>query len=63
MYTLSRIGDAGFGGGENGLTVATELNKTLYDYGRHVEIFASLAPRLHRAAALQSTTASRSSGW
>jgi len=38
MYTLSRIGDAGFGGGENGLTVATELNKTLYDYGRHVEI-------------------------
>jgi hypothetical protein len=38
MYTLSRIGNAGFGGGENGLTVADELNKTLYDYGRHVEV-------------------------
>jgi hypothetical protein len=38
MYTLSRIGDAGFGGGENGLEVAKELDKTLYDYGRHVEI-------------------------
>ena len=38
MYTLSRIGNAGFGGGENGLKVADELNKTLYDYGRHVEV-------------------------
>jgi hypothetical protein len=38
MYTLSRIGNAGFGGGEDGLEVARELDKTLYDYGRHVEI-------------------------
>jgi hypothetical protein len=38
MYTLSRIGSAGFGGGESGLKVASELDKTLYDYGRHVDI-------------------------
>jgi hypothetical protein len=38
MYTLSRVGYAGFGGGENGLQLAAELNKTLSDYGRHVEI-------------------------
>jgi hypothetical protein len=38
MYTLSRIGDAGFGGGEEGLKVADQLNKTLYDYGRHVDV-------------------------
>jgi hypothetical protein len=38
MYTLSRIGNAGFGGGENGLEVAQQLDKTLYDYGRHVEV-------------------------
>jgi hypothetical protein len=38
MYTLSRIGDAQFGGGEWGLNVADKLNKTLYDYGRHVEV-------------------------
>jgi len=38
MYTLSRLGHANFGGGEWGLTVAHELDKTLYDYGRHVEI-------------------------
>jgi hypothetical protein len=38
MYTLSRIGDAGFGGGEAGLKVADQLNKTLNDYGRHVDI-------------------------
>jgi len=38
MYTLSRIGSANFGGGESGLRVAQQLDKTLYDYGRHVEI-------------------------
>lgn len=38
MYTLSRIGNAGFGGGESGLKVADQLDKMLYDYGRHVEI-------------------------
>jgi hypothetical protein len=38
MYTLSRIGGAGFGGGESGLKVADQLDKTLYDYGRHVDI-------------------------
>jgi hypothetical protein len=38
MYTLSRIGDAGFGGGESGLKVAGQLDKTLYDYGRHVDV-------------------------
>jgi hypothetical protein len=38
MYTLSRIGNANFGGGESGLRVAKELDRTLHDYGRHVEI-------------------------
>jgi hypothetical protein len=38
MYTLSRLGHAEFGGGENGLEVADQLDKMLYDYGRHVEI-------------------------
>jgi hypothetical protein len=38
MYTLSRIGGAHFGGGESGLRVAQQLDKTLYDYGRHVEV-------------------------
>jgi hypothetical protein len=46
MYTLSRIGDAGFGGGENGINLADQLglqvvdnlDKTLNNYGRHVEI-------------------------
>jgi hypothetical protein len=38
MYTLSRIGGAHFGGGEWGIKIAEELDKTLYDYGRHVEV-------------------------
>jgi len=38
MYTLSRIGNAHFGGGEDGMKVADQLDKTLYDYGRHVEV-------------------------
>jgi hypothetical protein len=38
MYTLSRIGNAGFGGGEQGSEIAQQLDKTLYDYGRHVQV-------------------------
>lgn len=39
MYTLSRIGDADFGGGERGGTVATQLDSTLHNYGRRAEFF------------------------
>jgi hypothetical protein len=38
MYTLSRVGTANFDEGENGLDVAQQLDKMLYDYGRHVEV-------------------------
>ncbi|MDB4793708.1 C39 family peptidase [Methylacidiphilales bacterium] len=38
MYTLSRIGNAGFGGGENGIAVAAQLDSTLHDYGRRASL-------------------------
>ncbi len=38
MYTLSRIGNAGFNGGEAGADIAKQLDATLYDYGRHVQV-------------------------
>jgi hypothetical protein len=38
MYTLSRIGGAGFGGGESTLNVAKQLDDTLHDYGRRAEL-------------------------
>jgi hypothetical protein len=38
MYTLSRIGGAGFGGGENGANIAAQLDETLHDYGRRAEM-------------------------
>lgn len=37
MYTLSRIGNSGFGGGTWGGTVAAQLDDTLHDYGRRAE--------------------------
>jgi hypothetical protein len=37
MYTLSRIGNAGFGGGEWGGNIAQQLDDTLHNYGRHTE--------------------------
>jgi hypothetical protein len=37
MYTLSRIGGAGFGGGEYGGNVASQLDSTLHNYGRRAE--------------------------
>ena len=38
MYTLSRIGNAGFGGGEWGIGVAEQLDDTLHNYGRRAEV-------------------------
>jgi hypothetical protein len=37
MYSLSRIGGAGFGGGESGGNVASQLDDVLHDYGRKAE--------------------------
>jgi hypothetical protein len=37
MYSLSRIGGAGFGGGESGGNVAKQLDDVLHDYGRRAE--------------------------
>jgi hypothetical protein len=37
MYSLSRIGGAGFGGGEAGSNVATQLDDVLHDYGRKAQ--------------------------
>ena len=37
MYTLSRIGSTEFGGGTYGANIATELDDTLHNYGRHCE--------------------------
>jgi|GEM_PF-255112 len=37
MYSLSRIGAAGFGGGESGGNVANQLDDVLHDYGRKAE--------------------------
>lgn len=37
MYTLSRIGNTGFGGGAWGPTVAAQLDDTLHNYGRRAE--------------------------
>ncbi len=37
MYTLSRIGGAGFSGGEGGSEVAAQLDNTLHNYGRKAQ--------------------------
>jgi hypothetical protein len=37
MYSLSRIGGAGFGGGEWGGNIASQLDDVLHDYGRRAE--------------------------
>jgi len=37
MYTLSRIGSSGFGGGTWGPNIAQQLDDTLHNYGRHFE--------------------------
>ena len=42
MYTLSRIGGSGFGGGTWGANIAQRLDDTLHNYGRHTEFLSNV---------------------